>query len=194
MGDFIRDGYTNITAKVDSSNRLHTHAYGVTMIEAAALKGDSFTIGTGFIELTDTSNSAVFYIKNNSSDDFFIYEQNIIIGNSTGGGVALATITFHGLITGGTIVSDAVDTGAANARIQSPNVLVADTFKGGQGKTFVSGTAVSFATGTVNARGPLVIPAGQTVGISIQPPAGNTSQLVSYGLSLINKASVYGND
>lgn len=195
MSTRIEDGTGNGQfAKVDAEKRLHTHAFGVTMIEAAALKGESFTVGTGLIELADTSDSAIFYIKNNSDDDFFIYEQNILIGPSTGGAIDLATITFHGLITGGTIVSDDINTPAVNARIQSSNILVADTLVGGQGKTIISGSQVSFATQTVTARGPIVLPSGQTIGISIQPPAGNTSQLVSYGLSLINEASKFGND
>ena len=195
MSDLIIDGTgKGYRAKVDDSNRLHTHAYTVTMVEAAALQGNSFNVSTGLIELTDTSDSAVFYIKNNTLDDLFFYRQDILIGQSAGGGVAIATISYATSVAGGTIVTDNVTSVVVNSKIDDSTVLGADTLVGGQGKTVVAANSVSFAGTSSVSESPLVLPPSQTLAVSIQPPAGNTSQYVSYGASIISNASIYGND
>ena len=136
MSDIILDGTgQGFTAKVDSLNRLHTHSLGVTMIQSAALNGDSFNISSGLIELTDDADSAIYYLKNNTHDDLFIYSQSLLIGTSTGSGLDIATVTFSTDITGGTIVTDEVDSVAVNSKIGASNQLEVDSFSGGQGKT-----------------------------------------------------------
>lgn len=191
MGDFLRDPYTNRGMRIDEGGRGHVHSFGVTMIEAAVIAGDSYTVNSGLIELTDDSDSGIFYIKNTSNEDFLIYEQNIIIAPSTGG-VGPSLLSFHGQITGGTVLTDEDSVPAVNARIQEPDPLDANTYKGGQGKTFESGQQATFPVETTNTSAPLCLPALESIGISIQPPTGNTSQVVSYGISLISKAKFYG--
>jgi hypothetical protein len=171
-------------AKVDENNRLHTDSVDKTILEFSALRGDAFNFNTGSITLTTAGESAVGYFEYLDDYPFVIEELLFIIGVTTGGsGDGIAKIYRNP--TGGTIVSGAVPIEvAANRDFSSSKQPVANMYKGAEGNTLTGGTTFaessrsSFGTVISFDAGPIVIRKGNTLGVSWQPPAGNTSQLV----------------
>jgi hypothetical protein len=184
----------NNAAKVDSENRLHTHAFTVTINQSAALGGDTYNVQTGVIELTNANESAIFHIENTGDDDILVFEQFLIVGTSSGGSGS-PTITYStNADSSSTIISSGTALTPSNRRLASSKVLSATTLKGGQGSTLVGGTQEEFLTNGFFNTSPFVIPKGVSMTIAIQPPTGNTSQEFTFGINLIQNASAYGND
>lgn len=197
MSNTITDGTGGgYNAKVDAENRLHTHAYTVTINQSAALRGDTYTTSTGIINLTSASESALFYIKNTGADDILVFEQFLILGTSTGGSGS-PTITYYtNADATSSIVTSARDITPSNRRLASSNVLASDVYYGAEADTAVAGSGAveAFVTNGFFNTAPFVIPKGVNMLISITPAAGNTSQDFSFGLNLIQGATSYGND
>ena len=194
MSDLLKDGTgKGYTAKVDSENRLHTHAFGVTMTQSAAFGGDNYFISSGILNLSNSSESAIFYLQNISQLDMFMHRQYTLLGPSTGGDGSVI-IRFYIGPTGGTIVDNEEAVNAVNSRFLDPKPLDALTYTGGQGETLIGGMSSEFVTFSQIPETNLVIPPSVTFGVSFQPSAGNTSQDVSFGVDVIANASKYGND
>jgi len=193
--DSIKDGTGGgYAAKVDSENRLHTHAFNVTINQVAALSGDTYTTNTAIVNLTSDSESAIFYIKNTGTDDILVFEQFLIIGTSTGG-TGSPTIKYStNADASSSIITTALVIEPANRRLASANILSADVFKGAEAETIVGGTQTSFVTNGFFNTSPFAIPKGVTMTVAIIPPTGNTSFDVTFGLNLIQNASGYAND
>ncbi len=195
MSGQIQDGTGNgFLAKVDDENRLHTHAFNVTINQVAALKGDTYTTSTGVVNLTSDSESAIFYIKNTGTDDILVFEQFLSIGTSTGGSGSPTIKYSTNADDSSTIITTATVITPANRRLASANVLSADVFKGAEGKTLVGGDQSSFVTNGFVNTSPFAIPKGVSMTVAITPPTGNTSQSFTFGLNLIQNASGYAND
>lgn len=195
-GLMIKDGTgKGFVAKVDAENRLHTHAFTVTIDQAAALAGDAFTVSSGVVILTSDNKSAVFYFKNTSSDDFLLTIQSFFAGNSTNGASTAVGFDFTtGTGLAGTIVSNADPGPSLNARINSSAVLDSDIFAGAEGYTLSGGTTSSFVSdGFVNLAA-TVLPPGNAMAVEVTPSTGNTSQVFQFTVNLIRNASLYGND
>jgi hypothetical protein len=107
-----RDPNTGNGQHVDKNFQAHAFCITETESNSAVERGQAFNINTGIIALTGTSDSAIFYFKNNESplngtSDIVI--DSIIIGINT----ISATITEHPIATfirnptAGTIVDDA---------------------------------------------------------------------------------------
>lgn len=195
MSGIIKDGVgQGHAAKVDNENRLHTHAYTVTIEQSAAINGDVFGVSSGVINLTSANESAVYYIKNNTQDDILILEQFLLLGASTGGDSDNVTIKYYIGATGGDIISTATEMAKTNRRFLDSNVLEADAYSGIEGATVSGGTESSFISAGFINTGSFIIPKGIAMGISITPSANNTSQDITFGLNLIKDASSYAND
>lgn len=195
MSEHIKDGTGNgHLAKVDSDFRLHTHAYTVTINQAATLAGDTFDVSTGVVTLTSDNESGIFYIENTSDDDLLVFEQFLLLGASTGGASNNVTIKYYTGATGGTVISDEVVATVDNRRLLDSKQLGALSYKGSEAKTLSGGNESSFITSGFNNTSPFVIPPGINIGVSIQPSTGNTSQAVTFGINLIANATKYGND
>ena len=133
-------------AKVDSNNQLHTFAITESEQNSAVEDGQAFNINTGVIALTGTSESAIFYMKNDESPlngDSNLVVDSIIIGINT----ISATITESPLVTiirnptAGTVVSDATACPMkSNSNFGSANVLDSLVYIGADGKTLTDGT------------------------------------------------------
>lgn len=193
--DAIKDGTgSGYGAKVDSENRLHTHAFNVTINQIAALSGDTYTTNTNIINLTSDNESAIFYIKNTGTDDILVFEQFLIVGTSTGGSGS-ATIKYStNADDSSTIIAAEIPITPANRRLASANVLSADVYVGAEARTLVGGDQSSFITQGFFNTSPFAIPSGVTMTVAIIPPTGNTSFDVTFGLNLIQNASGYAND
>lgn len=182
MAEQILDGTgTGKKAKVDTTNRLHTHAVSESLIEYASSQGDSYNINTGTMSLTTDTESALIYVKNNNDAELHIASIGYLMGNSTGG-TGDISITVLRNPTLGTVVSDAIGVDInQNKNVGSSKELNIDAYKGGEGKTITDGTPFYYsliagsARGYVIATGTIVIPKGGSIGVKLTPQTSNTS-------------------
>ena len=179
----IRDGKgSGIAAEVDAKQRLATVSTAQTELVSATKTGNAYTISTGVLNLTSANESAVLYIKSTEDSDLVIHSITVEIGASTGGSGDVIQTNYI-LPTGGTLISDATAAITSNLNASSSNTLSATNFKGGEGKT-VSGAIASsgfirhLSQNDIVPAG-FIIPKGASLGLSLNPPAGNTSLNVS---------------
>ena len=171
-------------AKVDSSNRLHTDA--VTKVEGveANLNGDAYNINTGILSLTNATETPVLYLKNNESRSLSI--DGIVIGlfGSTGGDASAdvySTIVRNP--TTGTTISNANDVSInSNRNYGSSNTLASIAYKGATGETMTNGDDHIIVRVSPGSRSFLsineLLQKGNSIGIKIKPPVGNTAMSV----------------
>lgn len=181
----LNDGTgTGFTAKIDSDNRLHTNTVAREEVEQGVLLGNAYNINTGAVVITNAGiDNAIWYLKNDSSNDLILYEILIILGEPTGG-VGDGTLKVIRNPTGGTIISTATPVEAnVNRNFGSSNVLDVTTYKGATASTItggdILGTTNRSTSSVINFTStPFVLKAGNTIGISWSAATGNTSQNV----------------
>lgn len=191
MAEVITDGTgTGYDAKVDNTNRLHTHAVTENKVEYASSRGDSYNINSGTMELTTANESSVLYFKNNGNYESHIASIGFLLGNSTGGSgdFNIAIVKNCSL---GTLVSDAIDVAInQNKNVGSSQQLTIDAYKGGEGKTLEDGTDLYYSLVAGSGRpyvistGTVVIPKGGSIGVKVTPQTGNTSMNLQVFLSV----------
>lgn len=171
-------------ALVDMNNRLHTQSVSRSELLEATLKGVSYNFNTGAITLTSANESAIGYFDYQGDDPFVLTEILFILGATTGG-AGDGTARVYRNPTSGTIIDNAVPVNtAANRNFSSSIVVDGNLYKGVEGdtisggSTFAESTRSSFGTVITFDAGPIVLEKGNTLALSWQPPAGNTSQVV----------------
>jgi hypothetical protein len=171
---------TGSKAQVTDLNHLVTHSYTEPFKEFAVINGDAFNVNTGIINLTSDSPTPVLYIHNSGDRDFVIPQITYILRASTGGSGDLRVNVYKN-ITGGTIVSNAVDVEMKHSRNvalnQSPSGKL---YKGATGDTRIGGEKIiATITGSpsrvVIEPGDTIIPKAKDICFEIIPPTGNTS-------------------
>lgn len=185
MGGFkILDGLgSGKEAGIDSNNRILTAAITETISNHVTEFGGRYNLNTGTINLTSANSSAVMYFKNNEDYVYSITAFILYFGPSTGGS-GVSTIDIYADPTGGTIISNAVDADIIfNMDLGSARDLDANVYKGAEGNTLTGGVhAFSGYQAPSNARvisvGQLLVPKGESFGITVTPPTGNTSMNV----------------
>jgi len=191
MSQSIKDGTGDCySAKVDKDHRLYTKSTGILDQKSAAFNSRAFVIASGDITLTNDSESAILYICNNEDSDLIVDEIIIGVGASTGGSGLAQSVTYINP-TGGTIITDQNDVTVANLDSGSSVTLAGDFYVGGQGKTFV-GTGFPSSLFVVapaydRTLSLNIIKKGQCAGLSLIPPSGNTSMLVTVTLGVYLK-------
>ena len=86
MSQQIRDGAgTGYLAKVNANQRMYTSAVTRADNVDATKRGDSYNINTGMITLTNATESAVAYVKNNETQDLHITAIAVGLGPSPAG-------------------------------------------------------------------------------------------------------------
>jgi len=191
MAETIIDGTgKGFEVKVDSNNKLAVYSVSENKVEFAASNGDSYNINTGTLVLTSAIESSLLYLKNNGDFDLHLASIGFLIGNSTGGAGDL-NVTVVKNCTLGTVVTDEVVVDInQNKNTGSSQELVADIYKGGEGKTITNGTDLyySLVAGAgrpyVISTGTVAIPKGSSIGIKLTPQAGNTSMSLQVFLSV----------
>lgn len=180
------------SAKVDKDNRLHTYSVSESTEQALAQQGRSFNFNTGNISLTTANESAVAYFKNNGDNDVHVTSIGYLLGNSTGGSGDLEAHVLRNPTTG-TIVSNAADVPVlVNKNFGSTNQLTANAYKGAEGNTLTDGSDAYYSLIPGAARayiintGDLVIPKGQSIGVTITPQSSNTSMNVQVFMALLD--------
>lgn len=189
MPDTIRDGSgSGSLARVDANRRLHALAVALTDDEEANLNEDAYSISTGLLTLTTAGESSVFYLMNNEARKLHIKSVVFSIGPSTGGSASdSCRVRIYKNPTAGTIVDDAVDVStSSNRNFSSANVLAANIYKGGEGKTFTDGLVHLEGLLNPGSRATLstdeILPRGSTIGITYEPPDGTTSMDIMVGV------------
>lgn len=180
-------------AKVDDENRLHTHAFTISMDTASALVGDNFIISSTLISLTSANESGILYIKNNEIDDIVISHVEADFGLSSSG-VGKSTIKLILNPSTGTLISVASDADKFNSKVNASVTLAVDIFKGVEGSTVTNGDTIEFPSDGYSSISPTILTQGQALAITVKPPTSNTAMPVSVRLSIIKNGSKYGND
>jgi hypothetical protein len=174
-------GGSGYRAKVNKNNQLYVNSVSKAEERQATRDGRSYNINTGSIELTSANESAVLFLKNNEDQNLHITSIIAILGQSTGGS-ATDDVIVEVLRnpTAGTVVSDAtaVDVNS-NRNFGSSNTLTADVYKGAETKTLTDGNQhilSLIAPGTrVSFNIDEVLTKGSSIGVTLNPPASNTS-------------------
>ena len=183
--------------KVTKSGELTTHAIVETERQNVLRKGKSYNANTGWMTLTSATTSAVAFIRNDGADKLVI--ASIIVGfkQSTGGAVGEpADIYILRNPTGGTIVSTATAmeisplNKGANRNYGSSTPVSGVSYKGVEGATLTGdeGSTILLA-GSMSNRSLLLdvfieVQNGNSLGVTVKPPTGNTSVDVYVGFDL----------
>jgi hypothetical protein len=193
---FIEDGKgSGKLAHVDSSQRLTTFATTESEQAFESFNGNAYNINTGAVTLTTAGESAVFYMKNTSTNTWVTETLFYLLGNSTSG-TGDMDVTVERNPTGGTIVTNAVAVDInANRNFGSSNTLTGDFYKGVEGDTLTGGTDAVFSIfGSYPARaaidvGTIIMPPGSSIGVLVDCPASNTSQRVAVAVNVFEAKS-----
>lgn len=184
---FIEDGLGNgPSAGVTDEGQLLTRAVSQAAKEHATGRGLSYNLNTDSFTLISTSASAVLYLKNNEPKHSIVVEAIAIgFGLSTGGAPgAMADAYVYRNPSTGTIVDDATILPIIQNRdFGSTRPLAADAYIGAEGKTLTDGDKyLKFFqgdSGRLFASIDSLLTPGNSLGITLTPPAGNSS-LVCY--------------
>jgi len=184
----IKNGDGGCVAKVDSQNRLHTQAFTVSSLLESGLEGKAYNLTTGIFEITNDTENAMLYIKNDEDDDIIIQGVFIDIGLSTdGSGSGIFTYILNP--TTGTLISDANAVSPVNRRIGDSKLLASTTYVASAlSKTITDGTEIEVPIGqSLNyfAEPLFVIPKGAALAVTYTGPTGNTTIDVEIGFLII---------
>jgi hypothetical protein len=183
MGQQIEDGSgAGYRAKVDSTNKLNTRAVIEDSSIEAAINGEQFFVTSGGINLTSASASAVLYYKNEESYPLLMDRIVFGAGVSTGGTTNSCTIAIK--VNADGLSSSAGTLTAVNSNFGSAKTLtVTNSEKGAEAATVTNGTTgptfffPDKLTSVFESR--VILEPGNSVAISVTPPASNTSLLVA---------------
>jgi hypothetical protein len=182
MSNLIQDGTgSGSLAAVDSTNRLQTFSTTQSGYTSATQKGDAYIVSTGIINLTSANESALLYIQSTETSDVVIQELTVNCGLSNVTGDVIRTDYIAP--TTGTLLTDQTVAPAFNLNSTSSKTFSGTTYKGAEGKTVggavFSQQALHHQSQTDRQPSGLIIPKGASLGLTMTPPAGNTSLNVS---------------
>jgi hypothetical protein len=178
---YITDGRgRGYAAGVNSAGRLLTSSRSIPAGAFASLEGRYFAVNTDDITLTSDSESAVLFVNYRGESQLIIPQLNLTVGTSTGGDGSAPSFR---TIENPTDISSSVFANIRNRNFSSvASSLVGDFRAGVEGDTFTGGeefgiirpSNIGLNSIDLNAA-PIVLETGNTLGIAITPPTGNTS-------------------
>ena len=175
MPDMIRDGGgSGRLAIVDFDGKLRTRAIGVDERLHTVSDGSYFELVTGKVTLTDAAETPIAYIKNTSADKIIVIDRVFFDAFDTTGGTGSGTIKYYRnpTVAGGT-TSTTVST---NYRVEStPTATSLTSPSSMSGGTVWWSGVLTTSLGFAVEEGIIILASGNSHGISITPPAGNTS-------------------
>lgn len=194
---FIEDGTgSGKLAAVTDDNRMLVVSQSFDSVGHATFQSLGFTYSTPIITLTTASESGIIYIKNtNIIQNLFVSNFLISLGKSTGGTPGDTTIRVYQNPTGGTLISGTALT-AMSRNFGSTVPAQSTSTSGAEGNTITGGTVFAINTAPdlsfQQIATSLVVPNGNAIAMSIQPPASNTSQKVIIAIvcAFIDPASI----
>lgn len=170
-------------SKVSSDKRLLVDSLSRPQSINAALKGEAFNLNTGAINITDDTESGLYYLSYTGEGNLIITELLCIIGSSTGGS-GIGEIKIYKNPTEGTLISGASDIPIIENRdFGSSNILDVNAYKGSSGSTisgnvFADTSRSSFPVNISFDASVIVLRKGTSLAVSYNPPSGNTSQSI----------------
>ena len=171
-------------AEIDKTNRLQTWSVSEDEALQANKEGRAFNVNTGWITLTNDTDTPILYLKNNESENIIIDALAIGVGPSTAGaGIGPKITVIRNPTTGTIITSTPTDVDiSSNRNYGSTRSLNADSYKGATGDTMTDGEDHILVLGSTSSRVFLtiseVLPLGSSIGVKIEPPTSNTSMEV----------------
>lgn len=190
MSQVIKSGKNGNTADVDDRNRLATIATSEDVSVDSALQGDAFFLTSGVVELTSDSESQIFYIKNDDTNDWVLRDFNTVINQSIGAPDIEVMTQFTTNPTGGTIISGTSFI-PANLNLGDSKSLTGVFKKGVEGSSVIGGISVQPNMYLPNrnnpaaSANPIIVAPGTGFAFAIKPATGNTS------LKVVFNATVY---
>ena len=170
---------TGTFAKVDSTNRLETHSVTLTERNEAVQNGVGFELGAPPTNFTVATETALIFIKNDGNNPLVITRWEFSGAESTGG---TSDVTLLKLYQGVTSITNSSPGGAVNSLFGS-NISLDATISLGNGSTSAVTGGSAFGSAFVKYLGqsvfdgPWVLPQGQSIALTVTPPASNTSML-----------------
>jgi len=180
----IRDGRgRGFMAAVNKEQELQVRSVVVEQRLAGTLDERYYEATTGKVTLTDANETGIIYLKNENTNGLVIVIDRVFydIWTSTGGSGGDGTLRYYKnpTISGGTdIIPNNTNFEAATA--------AAGTFK--KSMTTMTGTAwwTAYITDKISIaleEGRIVVPNGESFGISIAAPTGNTSMDIAVNVA-----------
>lgn len=176
----IKDGKgRGYSAAVNSNNRLETNSVVLSEEQLSGLEGKAFAISTQPVAFTSATESAILYMKNESTETMILDRARVMLGTATGG-TGDWTIKFLRNPTAGTIVTNAVSAGITNINHASSQTPTGLYYRGVQGNTLTDGTGANFpikssGDGQIVFPFTRIMPTGASFGIVLTPPTGTTA-------------------
>ena len=170
----IKDGSgRGYTAKVDSSNRLHTQTVSIDEQSWQSEEGHGYNISTGIINLTSASESAVLWFKYTGVTYFNVSALAVGIGK-LGVSTDPVLIKVSRNPSTGTLIDNAVTSGIfnENRNFGATSSVPATIYKGAEGYTLNGDTVGIFyqtQSGRLFAPVNLILEPQTSIGITITP-------------------------
>jgi len=191
VSESIKDGATGNVAKVGTTLRLHTAATTETAATQAAINGDQFSISSQVINLTSTSQSALFFLQNDEAEDIDWAVTSITVTSAAStGGSGKWLVNFSANSSAGTLLSAGTNINPQNLRVGSAKPLAATAKEGVEGSTLTGGNTqvpimIPISPGALAGEPDVVvIPQGTSIGIFVTPQTGNTSVDITVSVGL----------
>lgn len=184
----IIDALIDRAARVTAAGRLLTEATQVSLGAEAARKRESWQVSMDTRTLTTANESAMIYVKNVDPTRILAVDFAFINQGASTGGSGHALVRVYRDITGGTLVTDANEPSVLNRNLsanESSGVIVYSAT--GEGKTLTGTEFFDVFVGLTRLPLPLdtiQLGKGATLGLSFQPPAGNTSMVAKINLAM----------
>lgn len=176
----IKDGKgRGFSAGVNSNNRLETNSVVFSEEQLAAIGGKAFAISSQLVSFTSSTESAILYIKNESTETMVVDRTRIMLGTVTGG-TGDWSLKFLRNPTLGTTITNAVSAGILNINHGSSQTPIGIFYRGVQGSTLTDGIGSVFPLKS-SGEGQLIIPVtrilptGASFGVVLTPPTGTTA-------------------
>ena len=183
MGFQLEDGKgTGYSAGVGSDNRLLVSSINETIFQYSAEEGDAYFLGTPLVTCTTDGENAIFFYSHNDSSPLIIENFLTTATTASGGAPNMYAVNFYKNPTAMSVATSSV---ALNQNFGSSNTLDGTVQFGASGSAFTGGTLVATLYVPVGQQNDitanLVLQKGNSVGVSVTPPAGNTSMPVQFG-------------
>lgn len=191
MSNFVIEDGTGkgYKARVTREKRLSVYAIVDTSDRHHAVDGVAFAAGTGPLTITGSALTALFYLKN-QEDSNVIIDRIVAFSTTSVSGSGDHTYVVYKNPSGGTIVTNEVSGAISNRNFGSSKVFSFKVFKGAEGDTLTGADGAAFAPffetygkNVLVEDKNVVLAKNSAIGISLIPPAGNTSMKVQVAVA-----------
>ena len=187
----IVDGRTSEAARVNPDGQLSVFAQVVSNSLAASIKGDRYNIAAApFPILTDDVETPVLYVQNNEPAALGWAITQLVVVTTVSDVMGEFTVSFYTNPTSGTIITGGADASVVSQNLGSQKPLEVTAKVGGTGDTLVGDIKVERLVPMTPASlviplDAIVIPPGTSFGMTVTPPAGNTSMTVDASVAIL---------